>query len=96
MSFTDFSHPVLTDVQDVALFPALSELTVAQAAKVLRMSEQHLNNLLSAGYIAFRQEDGERLIPLNGMLEYEQEQERSHIACDKLLRMFQEMGLSDD
>jgi len=96
MSFTALSHSVLPDGQDVALFPTPSELTVAQAAKFLRSSEGYLNEVLNAGYIAFRLENGERMVQLNSMLEYEQEQERRHAAFDEFVHMNQEMGLYDD
>ena len=96
MSFTALSHSILPDGQDVALFPTPSELTVAQAAGMLRMSERHMNDLLNAGYMAFRLENGERMVQLNSMLEYEQEQERRHAAFDEFVHMNQEMGLYDD
>ena len=96
MSLTALSLSVLSDGQDVDLFAVSPEYTVSQAAEFLKMSERHLNNLLNAGYIAYRLENGERLIHLDSMLEYKQEIERRHAACDKLMLMFQEMGLSDD
>jgi phage antirepressor YoqD-like protein len=73
-----------------------SELTVAQAAKCLHISEHHLNNLLNAGYIAFRQENGERLVQQDSMLDFEQERERKHAAVNRMIRLNQEMGLYDD
>jgi hypothetical protein len=64
------------DGQDVDVFPAPSELTVAQAMKFLRMSERHVNDLLDAGYFVYRQENGERLVQLDSLMEFEREQER--------------------
>ena len=89
------SFPATAD-QEVDLHPASSELTVAQAADRLQFSENHLSDLLDAGRIAFRLENGTRLIPLNCLLEYEQERERGHAALNELFRMFQEAGMSDD
>ena len=97
MSLTAPLPSVLTTgALDIGIVPTVSEYTVAQAAEFLNMSERHLNDLLNAGYISSRQENGERLVPLDSMLEYEQWIERRHEACDELMRMFQEMGLSDD
>jgi len=95
MSLLAPSHPVRATVrQSVDFCPVSSEYTFAQAAEFLNMSERHLNDLLNAGYITFRQENGERLVQLDSMLEYEREIERGHAACDELLGMFQEMGLT--
>ena len=87
---------LMAEGQDIDLFPALSEWTVSQAAKYLRMSEQHLNDLLDAKRIAFRLEGGERLIQRTSLLEFELERERKHAAVDEIVRMSQEMGLYDD
>ena len=97
MSLTaPLSSVLATGAMDIGMVPTMSEYTVAQAAKCLRMSEHHLNNLLNAGYIAFRQENGERLVQLDSMLEYEQWIERRHEAFNEFIRMNQEMGLYDD
>ena len=87
---------LMAEGQDIDLFPALSEWTVSQAAKYLRMSERHLNDLLDAKRIAFRLEGGERLIQRTSLLEFELERERKHAAVDEIVRMSQEMGLYDD
>ena len=89
------SFPATTG-QEVNLYPVSSELTVAQAAKRLRMSENHLSDLLDTGQIASRQENGKSLIPQTSLLEYEQWLERRHVAADELFNMFQEAGMSDD
>jgi hypothetical protein len=97
MSLTALSHPVLaTDALDVGSFPTVSELTVAQAAEFLHFSEHHLNNLLSAGYIAFRLENGERLVQADSLLEFEHDRQRKHEAVNRMMRWNQEMGLYDD
>ena len=72
MSLTALSHPVLTDGQDIALIPVSAELTVVQAAEFLRTTERHLNDLLNAGHIAFRLENGKRLVQGDSLLEFEQ------------------------
>ena len=73
-----------------------TEYTVSQAASFLRTSERHLNDLLESGRIAFRQENGKRLVQRNSMLDYEQWRERGHAWLDEMVRMNQEMGLYDD
>ena len=82
--------------QDVDLLSASTEYTVTQAAKFLRMSERHVNNLLNAGSIAFREESGQRLIRQDCLQKYEEDLERRHVAFDEFVRMNQEMGLYDD
>ena len=97
MSLTaPLSSVLSTGALDIGIVSTMSECTVAQAAEFLNMSERHLNNLLNAGYIAFRQENGERLVLLDSMLEYEQEIERRHESLNRMIRWNQEMGLYDD
>jgi hypothetical protein len=97
MSLTALSHPVLsTDVADINSFPMSSELTIAQAARFLDGTEGLINELLDAGMIASRLEDGEHLIQVDSLIDYEQDMERRLVAADKLFSMFREMGLSDD
>ena len=96
LAITPSSPFLTTGEQDVGLFPTASEYTVAQAAKFLRTSEHHLNDLLDAGRIVFRQEGGERMVQWNSLLEFEQWRERGHAALDEMVRMNQEMGLYDD
>ena len=81
---------------EVDLYPVSSELTVAQAAKRLRMSENHLSDLLDAEYIPFLLKNGERLILQDSLLNYAQERERGHAALDELFRKFREAGMSED
>ena len=91
------SQPFLATVgQDVDLLSASTEYTVAQAAKFLRMSERHVNDLLDAGYFVFRQENGLRLIRQDSLLAFEEERERGHAALNRMIRWNQEMGLYDD
>ena len=76
--------------------PAVSELTVAQAARLIDVSEGFVDELLKAKRVVFRLEDGERLIERNSLVDYWQERKRRHTALDELFRLFQEEGLSDD
>jgi hypothetical protein len=86
-----------TGGQDIDLFPvSSSDLTVAEAADRLQFSENHLSDLLDAGRITFRLKNGERLIPLNRLVEYEQERERRRAALDEMVRENQEMGLYEN
>jgi hypothetical protein len=98
MTFTaTLPHSFLaTGGQDIDLFPvSSSDLTVAQAAKHLQTSEKHLNRLLDAGQLTFRLENGERLISLSRLLEYEQMRERRRAWLDEQVRENQEMGFYD-
>ena len=51
-----------TDGRNISTFPMVSECTVAQAARFLDVSEGYVNEMLNAGRVIFRLEDGERLI----------------------------------
>jgi len=93
---TTSTSPFLASERVAGIVHAPTELTVVQAAEFLCMSERHLNDLLDAGRIAFRQESGQRLIQKNRLLDYERELERRHAAFDEFVRMNQEMGLYDD
>ena len=97
MSFATLSHhSVLPDGQDAALFPAPSELTVAQAAKFLRSSEGYVQELLDDGLLEYRQEEGQRLVQWNCLADFEQKRERGYQALERIFQQFQEMGLNDD
>jgi len=85
-----------TDGRDIAMFPAVSECTVAQAAQFLDGTAGLVHELMDAGLIAFRLENGEHLIERNSLSDYLQEEERRLAMADELFSMFREMGLSDD
>jgi AraC-like DNA-binding protein len=97
MTFTTMpSHSLLSaDDQTIALFPSLSELTIAQTANFLHMSERHVNDLLDMGEFAFREENGERLVQRDSLLDFEQERERVGRVLDEMVRWNQEMGFYD-
>jgi hypothetical protein len=82
--------------QDVDLFPAPSELTVAQAAKFLDGSVGLINELLDGGLITFRWENDERLVQWNSLWKYAEDEKRRIAAMSELFQMFREAGLSDD
>jgi hypothetical protein len=84
------------DGRGIGLSPAVSECTVAQAAEFLDMSERRLNALLDDERIAFRLENGERLVQWSGILDYEQMRKRREAWLDEMAQWDQEMGLYDD
>jgi hypothetical protein len=84
-----------TAEQDDDLLSLPSEWTVAQAAKLLDMSEGCLNEYLDDEIIAFRLEDGNRLIQRDSLLEFEAEYREGLEALADITRWSQEMGLYD-
>jgi len=97
MSLTTTSlSPFLATEGSGGIVYAPTECTVAQAMEFLRTSERHLNDLLDAGRIAFRQEGGERMVQWNSLRAFEHNRERKHAAVDRIVRMSEEMGLYDD
>jgi len=82
--------------QDIDLFQMPSELTIAQAAKMLDSREGLIHELIEDGLIACRVKNGERLVQLDSLVEYRQEWERRMTQADKLFSMFREAGMSDD
>jgi len=97
MSVTTTSlSPFLATDGSAGIVYAPTECTVAQAAEFLRTSERHLNDLLDAWRIAFRQEGGERMVQWSSLRDFEHNRERKHAAVDRIVRMSEEMGLYDD
>ena len=84
------------DRRDIDMSPAMSELTVAQAARLIDVSEGLVDELLKAKRVVFRLDDGERLIERNSLVDYWQERERRRASFAEMVRMNQEMGLYDD
>lgn len=80
----------------VKVVPTLPELTVQQAAKFLKMSERHVNDLLDQGTIAFRTAGEKRMVLRDSVTEFEQERERGFAILAEMTREAQEMGLYDD
>jgi len=85
-----------TGGRDIAIFPAVSECTVAQAAQFLDGTEGLVRELMDAGLIAFRLENGEHLIERSSLSGYLQEEKRKHAWLDEIVLWDQEMGLYDD
>ena len=88
--------PYLTDAQDIAVFALPSELTVAQAAKILDTSEACLNQLLDIGAYEFRQDGDQRFIERDYLMERAQQRARRRMGLREMVQMNQEMGLYDD
>jgi hypothetical protein len=97
MTLTLPSHSFLTEAgQNVDLFPVSSDLTVAQAAVLLDMSEACVNDLLNIGAFEFRLKNGERLLLREPLLEYKEWSESTGAWLAEETRWNQEMGLYDD
>ena len=101
MTFTTMPPSLLMPGgQDIDLFPMPSELTVAQAARILcmsdlKMSERRLNDILDEGNLEFRLENGERLISVDTLFDYIQMRKSRQAWLDEMAREDQEMGLYD-
>ena len=91
------AHSFLTtNVPNVDLFPAQTELTVAQAAAQLDVPEGYVDELLEDDLIEHRWAGSQRLIDHAGLLKYQQDRERGRVFLDEMVRLNQEMGLYDD
>jgi hypothetical protein len=95
MTFTISPPFEAIDEQDIEMFPSLPELTVAQAAQFLDMSEGCVEGLLDLGILEFRLDDGRRLVQRDRLLEYESDYRRGLEALAEITRESQEMGLYD-
>ena len=98
MSLTAASPHVFSpiDGRETDSFPMVSELTVAQAARFLDVSEGYVHEMLNAGRVLFRQENGERLIDWDNLQHYWKDREHRRAALEEMVRLDQEMGLYDD
>ena len=95
LTVTPSSPFLATDEQSVGLFPLPSELTVAQAAKLIDASEGYIDELLDTGFVAFRLENGRRLVRRDRLLEHEAEYQEGLKGLAEITQMSQEMGLYD-
>jgi len=84
-----------TDGQNLGLFSMPSELTVAQAAKFLDMSEGCVNEFLDDEIIAFRLVNDERWVQRDSLLEFEADYREGREFMAEITQMAQEMGLYD-
>ena len=96
MTLTATPSLLMPHGQDFDIFPVVSELTTAQAAKYLDGTEGLVNELLEDGLIKCRLENGECLVQWDSLVEYQQKWERRMAEADKLFTMFREAGMSDD
>ena len=89
------SYPFLaTGGQDMSsVFP---ELTIKQAARFLRASEGYVDELLDDGIVAFRQENGERLVQQSSLLKYAERREQKYKALEELVQVSEEAGLYEN
>ena len=85
-----------TDGQDIDLFPLPSELTIAQAAKILDRREGLIHELIEDGDIDSRIVNGELMVVRDSFLNYKQDRDRKFAALAEMVRENQEMGLYDD
>jgi hypothetical protein len=76
--------------------PISSELTVAQAARLIDVPVGYIDELLDTGLVVFRWENDKRLVQWSSLQGFEADRERRHAELDKLFLMFQEAGLSDE
>jgi len=84
-----------TDRQVADPFPVSSEYTISEAAEILDMSVECLNDLIRIGVFECRQENGERFILKSTVLDFHRTQVRREAALNELARWDQEMGLYD-
>jgi len=96
MSLTATPSYPSTGSRSVDLFQPPSELTIAQAAAFLDMSEACVDGLLVLGAIQYREDGGRRLIRRADLIEYEQDCRRMHKGLLEIVRLSEEMELYDD
>ena len=90
------SQSLRTESLHTDSFPTVSECTVAQAAKILDMSEGCVNELLRDKIIASRIVNGKRLVQQDSLMAFEAEYREGREAMADITRWSQEMGLYDD
>ena len=81
--------------QDIGLFPMPSELTIAEAAKVLDSREGLIHELIEDGEFDSRIVNGELVVVRDSFLNYKHERDRKNAAFAEMVRWEQEMGLDD-
>ena len=83
-----------TDEQDMNLFPASTELTVAQAAAVLDMPEDCIYEMIKVGILQSRQEGSQYWIDRDWLLEHKRQRDHMRAGNKEMIRLDQEMGLT--
>lgn len=86
----------ITDGRNIDMSLASSGLTVAQAAKIIDEPEGYIEELLKAKLVAYREENGERLIERDSFIEFEAKDREMGEALAEITRWSQEMGLYND
>jgi len=87
---------LVADRQDVVASPLSSDYTIAQAAQLLDMPEDCIDELLDVGILKFRQEGSRRLVLRDRLLEYDLDRKFKHEGILKIVRLSEEMGLYND
>lgn len=87
---------MLPDNPVVVPIPEMTELSIAETAKILFVSEEYVSKLLDSGKLKSHHL-GQRHIFLGDVLEYHQESKlRQYESLVELVRLSEEMGLYDD
>ena len=87
---------LVADRQNVAPSPVSSDYTIAQAAQLLDMPEDCIDELLNVGILKFRQDGDRRLVLRDRLLEYDRDRKFRHEGILEIVRLSEEMGLYDD
>ena len=96
MTFATLLSPlVMPNEQDVDLFPMPSELTIAQAARMLDRRENLILELIKDGEFDSRIVNGELMVVRDSFLNYKYERDRKNASLAEMVRENQEMGLYD-
>jgi hypothetical protein len=96
MTLTSSHSFAVTGGQNIDMFPATSELTVAQAARLLDMSEACIYELFKIDVLKYRKEGEQCWVNRDKLFEYKERRECRGVALAEMVRMNQEMGLYDD
>jgi len=88
---------LLGEGQEVCIIPGrAAEVSVAQAAKFLDMSEACVHEVLELGVLEYRQDGDQYWIDQDSLLAYEQRVAFKLKGLKEIIRMSEEMGLYDD
>ena len=86
---------LIAEGQEVEVVPARPELTVAQTAKFLGISEACVEELIENDVLEFRRDGDQRWIKRDSVLDHESETREMSEGLDEIVRLSQEMGLYD-
>jgi len=97
MSITTIPSPsFLAADEPLGVVHVQTDCTIAEAAKILDMPEDCIDELIKIGVLKSRQYGDQCLVQRDRLLEYHQGRESRRAALDEMVRMNQEMGLYDD